>query len=79
MHIIGFGSKKDVEKVEERVKELSQKCECKISYDGLLSGEDYIRYIQSCHIGLSPHISRQHLMKHPFHQRRYLIFQMVCR
>ncbi len=54
IHIIGFGGEQEVKEVEKRANELSQKCECKISYDGLLSGEDYIRYIQSCHIGLSP-------------------------
>ena len=54
IHIIGFGNKNEVQKVEERVKEISHKCQCKISYDGLLYGDEYIRYIQGCHIGLSP-------------------------
>lgn len=54
IHILGFGSEAEKRAVQELVAKLSGKCRCGISYDGLLSGDDYIRFIQSCRIGLSP-------------------------
>ena len=53
MHILGFGSDDEVKAIEDLTEELSRTCACGITYDGLLSGEDYIRFIQSCDIGLS--------------------------
>lgn len=53
IHILGFGNEKDKKRMIEKIEELSKQCECKITYDGLLSGEEYIRFIQSCDIGLS--------------------------
>jgi len=53
VHILGFGSKAQVRNMEKLVEELAGKCACGISYDGLLSGEDYIGFLQSCDIGLS--------------------------
>ena len=54
VHIIGFGSKKDTENAVAAVKETAAECTCQLTYDGCLSGEDYIRFLQSCQIGLSP-------------------------
>jgi glycosyltransferase involved in cell wall biosynthesis len=53
LHIIGFGSDKDIENVKKLVIETSQKSKAHVTYDGLKSGEDYISFIQSCDIGLS--------------------------
>ena len=53
LHIIGFGSDEDTETVKRQIEEASRKSDCKITYDGMLTGEDYIRFLQSCHIGLS--------------------------
>ena len=53
IHILGFGNEKDKKRMIEKIEELSKQGECKITYDGLLSGEEYIRFIQSCDIGLS--------------------------
>lgn len=53
VHIIGFGSKTQIQNMKDLVKDLSGKCACRITYDGLLSGEAYIRFLQSCDIGLS--------------------------
>ena len=54
IHIIGFGTENDTERVIDTISELSNYFDCKITYDGLLKGEEYIRFLQSCHIGLSP-------------------------
>ena len=53
IHILGFGNATEVQNMKDLISELSKKSKAKITYDGLLSGEDYIRFIQSCDIGLS--------------------------
>lgn len=50
VHLIGFGGADDIIKEIER---LSVDSHCTVTYDGLLSGEEYIKFIQSCHIGMS--------------------------
>ena len=53
IHIIGFGSNEDIKNIKERIDEVSKMSQATITYDGLLSGEEYIKFIQSCDIGLS--------------------------
>ena len=53
IHILGLGSEKDTSSMKELVANLAKRCKCTITYDGLLSGEEYIQFIQSCDIGLS--------------------------
>ena len=53
IHILGFGSDDEVKNMKSLVENLSKSCSCGISYDGCLKGEEYIRFLQSCHIGLS--------------------------
>lgn len=53
VHIIGFGSEKDKKYLLDKIEEVSKKSKCTVTYDGLKSGEEYIRFIQSCDIGLS--------------------------
>lgn len=53
IHILGFGGKEQTKRMTELIGELAKKCSCGISYDGLLWGEDYIKFLQSCDIGLS--------------------------
>lgn len=53
IHILGFGSENDKKKMLKTIEDVSKKSKATLTYDGLLSGEDYIRFIQSCHIGLS--------------------------
>lgn len=53
IHILGFGSEAEKKNMQDLIDALAKKCVCGISYDGLLSGEEYIRFIQSCDIGLS--------------------------
>ena len=50
LHVIGFG---ETQKLIERIDTLNRQNDCKIVYDGVKSGADYIRYAQRCHIGLS--------------------------
>ncbi len=53
IHIIGFGTESDKRHLLKAIEEISEKECAKVSFDGLLSGEEYIRFIQSCDIGLS--------------------------
>ncbi len=53
MHILGFGTEDDIHKVEQLIGEVNYESVAKISYDGLKSGEDYVRFLQSCDVGLS--------------------------
>ena len=53
IHIIGFGSKQDINNIKRCIDEISKQSKATVTYDGLLSGEEYIRFIQNCDIGLS--------------------------
>lgn len=53
IHILGFGSDEDVQKMKDLIAKISKGSKAEVTYDGLLSGEDYIRFIQNCDIGLS--------------------------
>ena len=53
VHIIGFGKESEKPNLLKAIHDVSKLTQCTITYDGLLSGEDYIRFIQSCDIGLS--------------------------
>ena len=51
IHIIGFGTENNINKLKEKIK--NETFSCKVIYDGLKKGEEYIKYLQKCHIGLS--------------------------
>lgn len=53
VHILGFGNEKEKAEMLNTIDSISKKSKAKITYDGLLSGEEYIKFIQSCDIGLS--------------------------
>lgn len=53
LHIIGFGSESDKQTIKDKIKEINKNTKAKVTFDGLLSGEEYIRFIQKCDIGLS--------------------------
>ena len=53
IHILGFGNEKEKAETLNTIDSISKKSKAKITYYGLLSGEEYIKFIQSCDIGLS--------------------------
>lgn len=53
VHILGFGNERETEIMKNMLAEYEKKCKCRVTLDGCLSGEQYIRFIQSCDIGLS--------------------------
>jgi glycosyltransferase involved in cell wall biosynthesis len=53
VHIIGFGSNDDKSMLLKKIDEISKITKATVTYDGLLWGEEYIQFLQKCHIGLS--------------------------
>ena len=53
VHICGFGSETDVEKIKALIADINTISDSETRFEGFLRGEDYTRFIQKCHIGLS--------------------------
>ena len=53
IHILGFGTETEVENMRGKIEKINKKSKAIVSYEGILTGEDYIKFIQSCDIGLS--------------------------
>jgi len=53
VHILGFGSDGEVQQIKEEIEQVNQSARATVTYDGLLSGEEYIRFVQSCDVGFS--------------------------
>ena len=53
IHILGFGRESDTERLQQVISEVAATSECRLTYDGLLKGDEYKRFMQSCDIGLS--------------------------
>lgn len=56
MHILGFGNETQIRNVKRIISDVSNKTKCTVTYDGLKTGEEYIRFLQSCDIGLCTQI-----------------------
>ena len=53
IHILGFGSDAEKKALCEQIERIREHSECTVTYDGVKNGKDYIRFLQSCAIGLS--------------------------
>lgn len=53
VHVIGFGTAIQTEALQRQVAEVASRSSCRLTYDGMLSGEEYVSFLQGCHIGLS--------------------------
>lgn len=56
VHILGFGNEHEIFAIKKTITEVSRKTNCKLTYDGLLKGENFINFIQKCNIGLCTQI-----------------------
>lgn len=54
VHILGFGSDEEICKIKEEVVLIRKEHRCNVIFEGYLKGESYIKFVQKCHIGLSP-------------------------
>lgn len=53
LHILGSGAQADIQTLTDCISAVAPKTECRLTYDGLLEGDDYVDFLQTCHIGLS--------------------------
>lgn len=53
LHICGFGNEQETQFVKDLIEKTSSNSRCEISFDGKKTGEEYVRFLQKCHIGLS--------------------------
>ena len=53
MHILGFGTKDDIDKIKQLIRSVNCESKAVVTYEGLKSGEAYVRFVQSCDVGLS--------------------------
>lgn len=53
IHILGFGSGEEKKVLKKQIEEVNSKNGAIVTMDGLLSGEDYIKFLQSCDVGFS--------------------------
>lgn len=52
IRIIGYGEDYELGRMRAEIDKSNRENECKVIFDGIKIGEDYIRYVQSCEIGL---------------------------
>lgn len=53
IYILGFGKKNEIENMKRTIQDINKKSKAKVFYKGLLKGDEYIRFLQGCDIGLS--------------------------
>ena len=53
VHICGFGSEADIDRIKTMILDTNANSYSETRFEGLLRGEDYTRFIQKCHTGLS--------------------------
>lgn len=57
VHILGGGRTENIEEVKQEVERISGLTEATVSFEGQLKGDEFKRFLQKCHIGLSPQSS----------------------
>jgi hypothetical protein len=53
IHILGFGSEEEKKNLEDKISDVNARSKCKVTYDGLMFGENFDKFLQKCQIGLS--------------------------
>lgn len=53
LHILGFGTENQKQKVVEYIQKINLETKCVVKYHGVLIGNEYICFLQKCQIGLS--------------------------
>lgn len=56
IHILGFGTKEEVDQVVSAISKAQEDADCIITYEGMLEGDDFQNFLKKCHIGLSTQI-----------------------
>lgn len=55
IHVIGGGTAEEIENLKRKVISVSNISKCKVSYDGIFKGEEYLNFLSKCDIGVCPH------------------------
>lgn len=50
---MGFGTENQIKSILQQIELINVNNDCIVTYEGCLSGNDYILFLQSCHIGLN--------------------------
>lgn len=67
LHILGFGSDENMNKLKERIDEINKETGCvKVQYDGCKFGKELDNFLFSCHIGLSSNVMRPNFANNSF-------------
>lgn len=53
LHVLGKGTDAHRAIVLQKMEEIAKRARCEIRFDGYKTGEEFDRFVQSCHIGLS--------------------------
>lgn len=66
IHILGFGSKGDIERITELIKKVNKEGHSRVIFDGVLKGIEYIEFLQSCDIGVCIQDEKDEFNKYEF-------------
>lgn len=66
IHVLGFGSDTQKAALLEQIHHVQAVSQCGLTYEGLLQGEAYIRFLQRCQIGLSTQVPEGNYIKSSF-------------
>lgn len=66
LHILGFGSEQEKSSLLKQIQQVQLQSPCGLSYEGAMQGENYIRFLQRCQIGLSTQIPEGQYIKTSF-------------
>ena len=53
LHVLGFGTQEQVNEIKSLIIETDAESKASVSYEEILSDEEYSNFIHKCHIGLS--------------------------
>lgn len=57
LHILGFGTEDDTRALKEEIARISSLTQATITFEGMLTGSDYLGFISRCDIGLSTQLA----------------------
>lgn len=67
LHILGFGTEENMNRLKEKIVEINSKAGCvKVEYNGYKSGSELDDFLFSCHIGLSSNVMRPNFANNTF-------------
>ena len=77
--ILGFGPDSTIENLNQYIDKSNMKNECKVSYEGCLQGESYLRFLSQCQIGLCTRALEDELSDYTFPSKimAYLSYGLI--